>query len=387
MPIISTSEAVSSFCNTLSNAPYITIDTEFLREKTYYPRLCLIQISSPDKQAVAIDPLAKGIELTPVFELLQNKNVLKVFHAGRQDMEIFYNLTGKVATPIFDTQVAAMVCGYGDSIGYESLVRSITGGQIDKSSQFTDWSIRPLSDRQISYALGDVTHLCDVYLHLAKELEKRGRTEWVFEEEKILGAISTYQNDPYEAWKRIKLRTPKAKSLAILRELAAWREKSAQKRDIPKTWLMKDDTLGEIASHAPKTKEQLKKIRGISNDTAEGKIGEQIIAAIESACASPKETWPQPEKKEQIPPIAMATVDILKMLLKIQSTEHGVAPKLIATQTDLELIATQDNPDVPALSGWRYEVFGRDALAVKNGTVAIGLKKGKISKFDTSTLG
>jgi ribonuclease D len=322
MSVLTTTEDITAFCKDLAHHPFITIDTEFLREKTYYPKLCLVQLSSPEKRAAAIDPLAKGIDLSPLFDLMANKKVLKVFHAGRQDLEIFYNLTKKVVTPFFDTQVAAMVCGYGDSVGYENIVRGITGGNIDKSSQFTDWSIRPLSEKQITYALGDVTHLVDVYIHLSKELEKRGRIDWVMQEEEILGAESTYENDPYESWKRIKIRSPKPKSLAVLRELAAWREKMAQKRDVPKPWIMKDDTLAEIAGHAPKSKDQLKKIRGISSDTAEGKVGDQILAAIEKAVNSAKETWPQPEKREQIPPAAQATIDILKMLLKIQSTEH-----------------------------------------------------------------
>ena len=386
MTILTTNQEIASFCADLAKNPFITIDTEFLREKTYYPKLCLIQLSSPDKQAAAIDPLIKGIDLNPLFELLANQNVLKVFHAGRQDLEIFYNLTKKVVSPFFDTQIAAMVCGYGDSVGYENLVRGITGGQIDKSSQFTDWSIRPLSEKQITYALGDVTHLVDIYLRLSGDLEKRGRTEWLLQEEKILGNTSTYENDPREAWKRIKLRSPRPKSLAVLKEIAAWREIAAQKRDVPKPWIMKDETLAEIAGHAPRTKDQLKKVRGISNDTAEGKIGEQLLAAIEVALASPKESWPQPEKREQIPPSALAAIDILKMLLKVQSTENEVAPKLIASQSDLEAIALEKRADVPALKGWRFEIFGRDALALKNGELAIGLKDDKVIKFNTTDL-
>lgn len=386
MPIITSSQGVADLCARLSQHPFITIDTEFLREKTYYPKLCLIQLSSPDKAAVAIDPLIKDIDLKPLFSLLSNPKVLKVFHAGRQDLEIFYNLTGKVVTPFFDTQIAAMVCGFGDSVGYENLVRGITGGSIDKSSQFTDWSIRPLSDKQITYALGDVTHLCDIYRHLAKELEKRGRTDWLKQEEEILSAEGTYHNDPAESWKRIKLRSPKAKSLAVLREIAAWRELQAQKRDVPKPWIMKDETLGEIAGLAPKTKDQLKKVRGISSDMAEGKTGDQILAAVETALNTPKETWPQPEHRDQLPPSAQATIDILKMLLKLQSTEHEVASKLIASQSDIEALALNDTADIPALKGWRFEIFGRDALALKNGELAIGLKNDKIVKFKTDTL-
>lgn len=386
MRILTSTDQLSELCHKLAKCPFITIDTEFLREKTYYPKLCLIQVSSPDKDAYAIDPLSNDMDLSPLFSLLENRNVLKVFHAGRQDMEIFFNLTGKVALPFFDTQIAAMVCGHGDSIGYENLVRSINGASIDKSSQFTDWSLRPLSEKQLSYALGDVTHLCDVYLHLKAELEKRGRTAWLEQEEEIMADPRTYQNDPYESWKRIKLRSPKPRSLAALREVAAWREKQAQKRDIPKTWIMRDDVLADMAGQIPTTKKQLAKIRNLSNDTAEGRIGDQLLEAIHKALESPKESWPQPEKRDMLPPTAQATVDVLKMLLKIQSTENEVAAKLIASTADLESIALNDQADVPALKGWRHDVFGKDALALKNGKLAIGLKKGKITKFKTADL-
>lgn len=386
MQVITTSQQVADFCAGLEKHAFVTIDTEFLREKTYFPKLCLVQLSGGDKDAAAIDPLAKDIDLSPLFALLVNPNVLKVFHAGRQDMEIFYNLTGKIVAPVFDTQIAAMVCGYGDSIGYEGLVRSIVGAHVDKSSQFTDWSVRPLSERQIKYALGDVIHLCDVYVALSKELEERGRSAWVTEEEKILSNPKTYENDPYKTWERIKIRSPKPKSLAILREITAWREKAAQKRDIPRTWVMKDETLTEIAHHAPRDKAQLKKIRNVSNDMAEGKVGEQVLQAIETALESPKESWPQPQHKDPIPSSATAILDVLKMLLKVQSTEHGVAAKLIASSEDLETLVLDEKADVPILKGWRYEIFGKEAMDLKAGKLAIGLKDGKITKFRIADL-
>ncbi len=382
MPIITKSEDVKAFCEELSKHEYITIDTEFLREKTYYPKLCLVQLSTPDKYAKAIDPLADGINLEPLFELLANKNVLKIFHSGRQDLEIFYNLTGKVVEPFFDTQIAAMVCGYGDSVGYENIVRQVTGEQVDKSSQFTNWSLRPLSDKQITYALGDVTHLCDVYISLKAELEKRGRVNWVAQEERILTNPATYANDPYKAWERIKIRSPKPKSLAILRELAAWREVTAQKRDIPKPWIIRDDALSDMANQAPRDKNQLAKIRNISKEMAEGRTGKQMLEVIAKALNAPKDSWPEPKKKEPMPSSAMAVADILKMLLKIQSAEHDVAAKIIASAADIEAIAVNDEADVPALKGWRREVFGAEAIAVKHGKLAIGLKDGKITKFD-----
>lgn len=382
MQVLSNSDDIHAFCKSLEHFPFITIDTEFLREKTYYPKLCLIQLSGPDKHAKAIDPLAKDVDLAPVFELLQNQNILKVFHSGRQDLEIFFNLTGKVVTPIFDTQIAAMVCGYGDSIGYEKLVRDVSGAQVDKSSQFTNWSIRPLSDKQIDYALGDVTHLCDVYLHLEQELEKRGRTEWVKQEKESLCNPAIYENDPYKTWERIKIRSPKAKTLAVLRELAAWRELQAQKRDVPKTWIMRDDALADMAGQAPRDKKQLAKVRNVSSDMANGKVGEKLLKAIEKGLSSPQDTWPKPKKKKQLSASAVATIDILKMLLKMQSSENEVASKVIASSSDIEAIALDDNADVPALKGWRREVFGADALSVKHGKLAIGIKDGKITKFN-----
>lgn len=381
MTILKTSDEIASFCNALSACEFITIDTEFLREKTYYPKLCLVQISGPDKDARAIDPLIEGIDLSPLFALLRDESIMKVFHAGRQDLEIFYNLTGEVASPIFDSQIAAMVCGYGDSISYEKLVANITGGKVDKSSQFTDWSLRPLSDKQLNYALGDVTHLCDIYLHLKDVLEKRGRTDWVKQEDKILSNPATYENDPYKTWERIKIRSPKPRSLAILRELAALREQHAQKRNIPKTWVVRDDALADMAGQAPRNKKQLAKIRNVSKDMAEGKMGDRFLEAIERALSSPQETWPKPKKRKSLQPTAIAVVDILKMLLKVISTENEVASKIIASSSDLEEIALDDNADVPALNGWRREVFGQHALDVKHGKLAIGLKNGKIAKL------
>ncbi|MCL4679029.1 MAG: ribonuclease D [Alphaproteobacteria bacterium] len=384
--IITTSQGVADFCRSLSQNSFITVDTEFLREKTYYPKLCLVQLSGPDKDARAIDPLIKGIDLSPLYDLLADTRILKVFHAARQDLEIFYNLTGKVASPVFDTQIAAMVCGYGDSVGYNNLVHDITGKGIDKSAQFMDWSHRPLTERQIDYALGDVTHLCDVYVHLAKKLEHQNRVSWVLQEEEILNNPSTYSNDPYEAWKRIKLRSPSRKTLAVLREVAAWREKAAQERDIPKSWMMRDETLADLASQAPRTVEELQKIRNMPKDHANGRIGEALLDAIRKALSAPKDEWPQVEKRKSMPPQAAATLDILKMLLKIQSSEHGVAAKLIATQDDLEAIVMDDEADVPALKGWRREVFGEDALALKAGRLAIGLSGDRITKFPVSSL-
>ena len=381
MPVITDSQALAEFCANLKNSEFITVDTEFLREKTYYPKLCLIQVSCPEKEARAIDPLAENIDLTPLFDLLKDQNILKVFHAGRQDLEIFYTLMGTVPAPVFDTQIAAMVCGYGDSIGYDKLVRNILDESIDKSSQFTDWSYRPLSEKQINYALGDVTHLCGVFLHLHAELEKRGRQKWVEQENEIQNSADTYKLDPYDAWAKVRIRNPKAKNLAVLRELAAWREIQAQKRNIPKSWVVRDDALAEIALNIPQTEKQLSKVRNIPKDLTKEKNTATLLKLIDTALNSSKEQWPKPPVRKQHPPSVSATIDILKLLLKLTSLQHEVAAKVIANADDLEAIALSDQADVNALKGWRYEIFGKDALDVKNGKLAVGLKDGRINKF------
>ncbi len=382
--LITEQKDLEKFCASLKGLDFITIDTEFLREKTYYPKLCLIQIGKPNKEAVAIDPIDGNLDLSPVHKLLFDPNLLKVIHAGRQDLEIFHNLTGKVVTPIFDTQIAAMVCGYGDSVGYENLVRTITNQQLDKSSQFTNWANRPLSQKQIDYALGDVTHLVDIYQHLNKDLEKRGRTEWVKQEKKILANPATYQNPPQDAWERIKIRTPKPKTLAVLKAIAAWRETTAQSRDIPKNWVLRDETLADMAAQMPQDPGQLKKIRNMPAEVANGDTGKKLIRIIADALKTDPKTWPQPTKHKPLPKNAAGTLDILRMLLKVVCATEGVATKLVASKEDLEALALSDNPDIPAMKGWRYEVFGKDALAIKKGDLAIGLKGAKITKYRVS---
>ena len=380
--LITDQTALEDFCSSLKACEFITVDTEFLREKTYYPKLCLIQIGDPEGRAAAIDPLVEGIDLAPVYDLLSDEKILKIFHAARQDLEIFYKLTGKVVHPFFDTQIAAMVCGYGDSIGYESLVRNITGGKLDKSVQYTNWSHRPLSDKQIDYALGDVTHLVEIYKQLSSELGKRGRVEWVFEEEAVLEDPTTYDVDVNEMWRKVKVKSPKPQVLAVLRGLAAWREKRAQKKDLPKSWVLRDETLADMAAQAPRDAKSLKKIRNYPADLVDHKIGRQLLEIIDDVLKTDPSTWP--EVKRSKPPSArvQAIVEILKLLLKLQSSEHEVASKLIASSSDLEAIAKDDNADVPALKGWRREVFGEEALAMKHGRIAIGLDHDKVVKFD-----
>ena len=371
--------------------PFLTVDTEFLREKTYYPKLCLVQIGTPDGKAAAIDPLSDDIDMTPVLDMLRNEDILKVFHAARQDLEIFFKLMGEVPAPLFDTQIAAMVCGYGDQIGYESLVRALTDGSIDKTSQFTNWSHRPLSDKQIDYALGDVTHLVHIYQKLDAELATRNRTHWLAAEKEILNAPETYENNPEQAWERIKIKTHKSQTLAVLKALAAWRERKAQRKDIPRTWIFRDETLADLAAHTPKSPKDLKKTRGFPADRAEGRTGKEILDLIAKALASDPKNWPQRTKKQPPSAKVVATIDVLKTLLKVTAGRYEVAAKLIASNDDLEAIATgKDAETTKALSGWRKEIFGDLAIQLKNGKIAMGFKNGETAIFeiadDTKTL-
>lgn len=378
MTIITDTHALQALCKDLAKEPFITVDTEFLRDKTYYPQLCLVQMAAPEGAPFAVDPLAKGIELAPLLELMADAKVLKVFHAARQDMEIFYNLNGKIPAPLFDTQVAAMVCGYGESVGYHNLVSDICDARLDKAAQFTDWSRRPLSKKQVSYALDDVTYLRAVYKALAARLDKQGRTAWVEQEMAILNAPKTYQNPPEEAWQRIKIRTEKPKTLSVLREVAAWREIEAQRRDVPRNRVIRDETVADLAVHAPQSLEDMAHMRGLPKDIMHGRMGKELLAAIHRGLETPPDKAPRPERRERFPADLTPALEMLKMLLRIQCSEHDVAPKLVASQDDLELLARDDDADIPALKGWRYEVFGQEALALKQGKITLGLSRNKI---------
>ncbi len=370
--LITSTEDLKSFCSALDGVDWITVDTEFMREKTYWPKLCLIQVSGPDEGSeAAIDPLADGIDLSPFFEILRDRSVLKIFHAARQDLEIFYNLMGEVPAPLFDSQVAAMVCGYGDQVGYEALVKKICDRQLDKSSRFTDWSNRPLSDRQLSYAISDVTFLRDIYLHLSGKLESDRRAHWLSEEMAVLSSPDTYENDPANAWKRIKARNGNPRFLHVVERIAAWREREAQTRDLPRNRIIKDDSLLDIAGSQPKSLEDLAKIRGLGRGFAEGKLGRSLLAAVADAMATPKEELPAPKRHERPPPGIGPMTDLLKVLLKRNCESAGVASRLIANVEDLERIAADDEAPVPALTGWRRELFGEDALALKRGEIAL----------------
>lgn len=380
--IIQTQEELNEFCAALAKGPYLAIDTEFLRDKTYFPRLCLLQMAGPDVDAGAIDPLMSGLDWTPVKELMANESVLKVFHAARQDLEIFYHLYKVLPTPIYDTQVAAMVCGFGDQIAYNALVRELVGKELEKNAQFTDWSRRPLSEKQIRYALDDVVYLRGVYEKLHAKLTAMGREQWVFEEMAILESPRTYQNPPEESWKRIKIRSDRSDVLAVLQTLAAWREEEAVRKDIPRSRILKDDTMADIALYKPRDEESMLQIRSLSSDIAKGKTGKLILDMVNKTLDGNRDGWPKLPRKDAFPKNAQGTLEMLKMLLKINCADEDVAAKLVADSEDLERLAVEANPDIQALQGWRMEIFGKDALDLKSGKIALRLEKGRVKKVE-----
>ncbi|TCD14335.1 ribonuclease D [Oricola cellulosilytica] len=382
MKLIETTDELSAACARLAQHPFITIDTEFIRETTFWPELCLVQIASTE-EAVLVDPLADGISLDPMFSLLADKNVLKVFHAARQDIEIFFNLAAAIPEPIFDTQVAAMVCGFGDAIAYDQLVKRITGAHIDKSSRFTDWRQRPLSDKQLSYALADVTHLRDVYAELSQQLQAAHREHWVREEMSVLTARETYDLHPEDAWQKLKLRVRKPIELQILKNLAAWREREARARNQPRRRILKDDAIYEIAQQQPRTPEALARLRSLNKGIERSSMAQPMIKAVTDALALDKSELPAIPRAPASPEGTSAAVDLLRVVLKLTAEEQGVAQKIIATTDDLEKIAIKgDEADVGALKGWRREVFGEKALKTVNGEIAIRFDDRKLSVVD-----
>lgn len=377
MRVIETNDALAAFLAELANAPYLALDTEFLRDQTYYPKLCLIQVAAPGVEAI-IDPLAPGIDLNPFYELIARPDIVKVLHAARQDIEIFFLQGGVLPDPLFDSQIAAMVCGFGDAASYETLARKIAKVEIDKSARFTDWSHRPLSKRQLEYALADVTHLRVIYEWMKARLEKTGRSSWVAEEVAALQDPALYKLDPEQAWKRLKPRTSNKRFLAVLAAMAAWREREAQARDIPRGRVLKDEALTEIAAHPPETPEALERIRAVPKGFANSKLGKGLMDAIAAG-----QTGEAPEgavgdnrqrrRREPSP----AVVDLLKTLLRLRAEAAGVAPRLIANAEDIERLAAEEDDGVGALHGWRNEVFGKDAVALRKGDLAIALENGE----------
>jgi ribonuclease D len=361
----------------MAGHPFVTVDTEFLRESTYYPLLCVAQMASPD-EAVVVDALAPGIDLAPFYALMADENIMKVFHAARQDIEIVWHAAELIPHPIFDTQVAAMVLGYGDSISYDQLVQRITGDTLDKSHRFTDWTRRPLTDAQLTYAASDVTHLRQVYLALVEDLERRGRADWVAEEMSVLTSPDTYRMEPDNAWLRLKTRVRKPRELAVLIEVAAWREREAQQRDVPRARVLKDEAITDIAVQAPATLEKLKHLRSLPKGFERSRWGEAIVAAVARGLERDPKTLPLPQRSQPAANGA-AVVELLKVLLRMISERHHVAAKVIATVDDLERIAASDRADVPALKGWRRELFGDKALALKHGQLALAIEKDKVA--------
>ncbi len=377
MTPITETDALARFCAEARDFPYVTVDTEFLRERTYYAQLCLVQLARPgkgDEGAVLVDTLAEGLDLSPLYELFRDPAVVKVFHAARQDLEIFYTLDGVIPQPFFDTQVAAMVCGYGDQVSYETLVRQIARAQVDKSSRFTDWSRRPLTPAQMTYALADVTHLRKIYERLAKQLAESGREGWVTEELSVLTDPATYRADPADAWQRLKARSQSPRFVAAMRELARYREATAQARNLPRSRILKDDALMELAANRPRNLEDLGKSRLLLREARRGEIAEGILASIARAETVGPADLPDLREAPARKPGTEALADLLRVLLKARADATGVAQKLIANAAELDAIAAEDAPDVPALSGWRFEVFGRDALRLKRGEIALSAR-------------
>lgn len=373
MQIITSTDELHAFAKLLRERPFVAVDTEFMREKTYWPILCLIQAAAEGAEAV-IDPMADGLDLSPFLELLADKSVVKVFHAARQDVEIFHEKMGETPAPMFDTQVAAMACGFGDQIGYEPLMRGLLGVSIDKGSRFTDWARRPLSQQQLAYALSDVTHLRDAYPLLRRRLDKDGRTAWVEEEMSALADPKLYRVEPSDAWMRLKLRGVRANELGPILKLAEWREAEAQARDIPRGRVLKDEAIFELARLRPKTIDDLSRARSIPAGYERSRAGAAMLEAIAAGVAMDRKALPDIERNERRAPPPPDVIELLKVLLKRQCERFDVAPKLIASTTDIEAIALDDDADVPALSGWRREVFGEPALRLKRGEIALRLK-------------
>jgi len=370
MTLIADTDSLAAFCARQSRADYVAVDTEFMRDKTYWPQLCLVQVAGPE-EAAAIDPLAPGIDLAPLLALMDDQRIVKVFHAARQDIEIFFHMTGRIPEPTFDTQVAAMVCGFGEAVSYENLAAKLAGARIDKSSRFTDWSQRPLTQRQLTYALSDVTHLRPTYEKIRRRLEKSERGEWLDEEMGTLVDPATYRLEPRESWRRFKIRGGSGRFLAVLREVAAWREKTAQDKDMPRGRILRDEAVLEIAAHHPRTIEDLARTRGLTRGLAEGRFGAEIMEAVAVGMALPEAECPVPPPKIETPPGLGPLVDLLRVLLKMKCEDHDVAQKLVASADDLERIAADDDADVPALHGWRREVYGQHAIALKHGHLAL----------------
>jgi ribonuclease D len=377
MRLITTTADLTQACKRLARHDFVAVDTEFIREQTFWPKLCLIQLAGPEDE-VLVDPLSPGIDLEPFYQLMANEHVVKVFHAARQDLEIVWKQAQLIPHPIFDTQIAAMVCGFGEAVSYVNLVKQVTGRDLDKTSRFTDWARRPLSQQQLAYALGDVTHLRDIYRHLAADLEATGRAGWLAEEMATLIDPSTYETHPEEAWRRLKLRVKNRKGLAVLIELAAWRDRVAQAQDVPRNRVLRDEALYDIANHAPTKTSDLSELRTLSQGFGKSARGKEIVDAVNRGLARDVNTVPALRTGTPLPAEKAALVDLLRVLLKACAARERVAPRLIADGDDLERIAVEDRPEVPAMKGWRYDLFGKTAEQLKRGELALKVEGGEV---------
>lgn len=378
MELLTTTDSLADACKRLGSASYVTVDTEFIRDTTYWPELCLVQIAGPS-DVFLVDPLSPAIDLDPLIGLLTLKTVVKVMHAARQDIEIFHHKAGIIPEPLFDTQVAAMVCGFGDSVGYEALVKRFANASIDKSSRFTDWRRRPLSEQQLDYAVADVTHLRQIYDALHQKLADNGRELWLAEEMAVLLDPATYALVPEDAWKRIKPKSMNRRALSVLMEVAAWRERDAQSRNVPRARIVKDDALVELALQAPESREALGRLRALPAGFANSRAAKALLEAVARGLSRPKDEVPILPRPKAVPQGAGPLMELLKVLLKMKCEAHGVAQKLVATTSDLEIIAAEDAPEIPALTGWRRDVFGADALALKRGEIGLGVRMGQLA--------
>jgi ribonuclease D len=385
MHVITTQDELETVIAALEKSNFVTVDTEFIRETTFWPELCLIQMAAPGVSAL-VDPLAPDLDLKPFFRLMANEAVTKVFHAARQDIEIIFHLGALIPHPVFDTQVAAMVCGFGDSVSYEQIVQKITGGRIDKSSRFTDWRHRPLSEKQLDYALADVTHLIDVYKHLVTELERENRAHWLNEEMEVLTSRETYDPHPEDAWKRLKMRLRKPQELAIVQAVAAWREREARERNVPRGRVLKDDAIYEVAQQAPRDATALARLRTTPKGWERSSSATALLTVVNAALEIPRDQMPKLPKTFQPPEGSSAASELLKVLLRLVSEKEGVAPEVLASGDDIDRIAAEgEAADVPALQGWRRSVFGDAALKLVRGELAIRFDKRRISVFEVNS--
>lgn len=378
MRLITTTPELDDLCRRLGQHKFVAVDTEFIREQTFWPKLCVVQLAGPGEEAI-VDPLAPAIDLAPFFALMADPRVVKVFHAARQDLEIVWNQARLIPHPIFDTQIAAMVCGFGESVSYVSLVKQLTGQNLDKTSRFTDWARRPLSEKQLAYAIADVTHLREVYRHLVGELEASGRLPWLDEEMAELTNPETYQTRPADAWRRLKLRVRNRRGLAVLIELAAWREKLAQAMDVPRNRILRDEALYDIANSAPTDTAQLGHLRSLSEGFSRSSRAKDIVEAVNRGLKRDPRTLPPLREGAGLPAEKVATVELLRVLLKACAARSKVAPRLIADAEHLERLAAEDEPDIPALKGWRYELFGAEAQRLKRGELALRIENGEVA--------